>query len=226
MTDSQFGLFSLVSDSGPVVLLVLFLLLSFSVVSWAIIAYKFSVVRKSRDESDEFLDCFFEVSNLDRVFAESEKYRNSSLARVFRSGYLEYRAAGNSGSVGGASVERIRRAVKREANAESKRLGRLVPFLATVGNTAPFIGLFGTVWGIMNSFHTIGLTQSASLASVAPGISEALVATAAGLAAAIPAVMGYNYFTQQIGSIERDLDDFAGEFAAACIEKTDTPRNL
>jgi biopolymer transport protein TolQ len=222
MTDSALGFFSLLSDSGPVVLLVLFLLLSFSVVSWAIIAYKFGSVRKSRHESDEFLDSFFEISNLDRVFAESEKYRHSSLARVFRAGYLEYRA---TGKVAGSTVasERIRRAVKREANAESKRLGRLVPFLATVGNTAPFIGLFGTVWGIMNSFHNIGLTQSASLASVAPGISEALIATAAGLAAAIPAVMGYNYFVQQIGSIERDLDDFSGEFAAACLEKTDNP---
>ncbi|MCF8382149.1 MAG: protein TolQ [Chlorobium sp.] len=218
MADSQFGLFSLVSDSGPVVLAVLFLLLSFSVVSWAIIAYKFGHIRKSRHESDEFLDCFFEISNLDRVFAESEKYRNGSLARVFRAGYLEYRATGKVGE-----TERIRRAIKREVNVENKRLGRLVPFLATVGNTAPFIGLFGTVWGIMNSFHNIGLTQSASLAAVAPGISEALVATAAGLAAAIPAVMGYNYLIQQIGTIERDLEDFSGEFVSACLEKSDTP---
>jgi len=225
MNDSSSGLFSLISDSGPLVLFVLFLLLSFSVISWAIIAYKFNTVRKSKQESEEFLDCFFEVSNLDRVFAESEKYRNGSLARVFRSGYLEYRALGKSGETF-ASADRIRRAIKREANAESKRLSRLVPFLATVGNTAPFIGLFGTVWGIMNSFHTIGLTQSASLASVAPGISEALIATAAGLAAAIPAVMGYNYFIQQIGTIERDLDDFSGEFAAACMEQTDNSRNV
>jgi biopolymer transport protein TolQ len=220
MADSQFGLFSLVSNSGPVVLAVLLLLLSFSVLSWTIIAYKFGHIRKSRHESDEFLDCFFEVSNLDRVFAESEKYRNGSLARVFRAGYIEYRAAGKSGE-----GERIRRAIKREVNAENKRLGRLVPFLATVGNTAPFIGLFGTVWGIMNSFHNIGLTQSASLAAVAPGISEALVATAAGLAAAIPAVMGYNYLIQQIGTIEQDLEDFSREFASACLEKIDTPPN-
>lgn len=224
MNDSSSGLFSLISDSGPLVLFVLFLLLSFSVISWAIIAYKFNTVRKSKQESDEFLECFFEVSSIDRVFAESEKYRNGSLARVFRSGYLEYRAAGKSGETP-SSADRIRRAIKREANAESKRLSRLVPFLATVGNTAPFIGLFGTVWGIMNSFHTIGLTQSASLASVAPGISEALIATAAGLAAAIPAVMGYNYFVQQIGTIERDLEDFSGEFAAACMEQSDNSQN-
>lgn len=215
MTDSSLGFFSLVSNSGPVVLFVLFLLLAFSVVSWAIIAYKFGVVRSSRRESDEFLASFFEISNLDRVFAESEKYRNGSLCRVFRSGYLECRATVQTG---GRSLldERVRRAVKREANAEVKRLGHFVPFLATVGNTAPFIGLFGTVWGIMNSFHHIGLTQSASLAAVAPGISEALIATAAGLAAAIPAVMGYNYFVQQIGSIERDLEDFSNEFVSAC----------
>lgn len=224
MNDSPSGLFSLISDSGPVVLLVLFLLLSFSVISWAIIAFKFNTVRKSKHESDAFLDSFFEVSNLDRVFAESEKYRNGSLARVFRSGYLEYRALGKNDQAS-ASIERIRRAIKREANTEIKRLSRLVPFLATVGNTAPFIGLFGTVWGIMNSFHTIGMTQSASLAAVAPGISEALIATAAGLAAAIPAVMGYNYFIQQIGSIERDLEDFSGEFVSAFPEQTDNIRN-
>ncbi|ACD89825.1 MAG: protein TolQ [Chlorobium limicola] len=225
MTDAQFGLFSLVSDAGPVVLLVLALLVGFSVISWTIIAYKFTSVRKSRHESSEFLDCFFEVSNLDRVFAESEKYRNGSLARVFRSGYLEYRAPGKP-EENRNKEERIKRAIKREVNAETKRLSHLVPFLATVGNTAPFIGLFGTVWGIMNAFHNIGLTQSASLAAVAPGISEALVATAAGLAAAIPAVMGYNYLTQQIGGIERDLDDFSSDFAAACLEKTDKAGNV
>lgn len=218
MLDTKLGIFGLLSDAGPVVLFVLAVLLSFSIVSWAIIAFKFSYVRKSLTESRAFLDFFFDVYNVDKAFTESENYRKGSLPRVFRSGYIEYRALGDKADVRQLRV-RIARAIKREANAESKRLTSLVPFLATVGNTAPFIGLFGTVWGIMTSFHTIGTTQSASLAAVAPGISEALIATAAGLAAAIPAVMAYNYFTHQISIIERDLEEFSPEFVSAFINE-------
>jgi len=218
MLDSKLGIFGLLSDAGAVVLMVLSLLLSFSIISWAIIAFKFGYLRKSLQESKAFLDYFFDVYNVDKAFTESERFRNGSLPRVFRSGYIEYRALGNKGDVTQARA-RIARAVKREVNAEYKRLSTLVPFLATVGNTAPFIGLFGTVWGIMNSFHNIGLTQSASLAAVAPCISDALIATAAGLAAAIPAVIAYNYFTQQINIIERDLEEFSPEFVAAFINE-------
>ncbi len=218
MADSKFGIISLISDAGPVVLLVLGLLLSFSVVSWAIIVFKFGYIRNSLNESKAFLDYFFEVYNVEKIFAESENFKKGSLPRVFRSGYAEYMALGSQSDLR-QSRARIARAIKREANAECKRLSTLVPFLATVGNTAPFIGLFGTVWGIMSSFHTIGLTQSASLSAVAPGISEALVATAAGLAAAIPAVIAYNYFTQQISIIERDLEEFASEFVAVFINE-------
>jgi len=218
MLDSKLGIFGLLSDAGAVVLMVLSLLLSFSIISWAIIAFKFGYLRKSLQESKAFLDYFFDVYNVDKAFTESEKFRNGSLPRVFRSGYIEYRALGDKGDIRLARA-RIARAIKREANAENKRLSTLVPFLATVGNTAPYIGLFGTVWGIMNSFHNIGLTQSASLAAVAPGISEALIATAAGLAAAIPAVIAFNYFTQQISIIERDLEEFSPEFVAAFINE-------
>ena len=218
MVDSKLGIFGLLSDAGPVVLFVLSVLLSFSIISWAIIAYKFGYVRKSLGESRAFLDYFFEIYNVDKAFSASENYRKGSLPRVFRSGYIEYRSLGDKADIRQVRA-RIARAVKREANAESKRLSSLVPFLATVGNTAPFIGLFGTVWGIMTSFHNIGTTQSASLAAVAPGISEALIATAAGLAAAIPAVMGYNFFTHQIGIIERDLEEFSPEFVAAFINE-------
>ena len=218
MFDSRLGIFGLISDAGVVVLMVLSVLLSFSIISWAIIAYKFGYLRKSLRESKAFLDYFFEVHNIDKIFTESENFRYGSLPRVFRSGYIEYRALGDKGDMRHAKA-RIARAVKREVNAENKRLSTLVPFLATVGNTAPFIGLFGTVWGIMTSFHTIGLTQSASLAAVAPGISEALIATAAGLAAAIPAVIAYNSFTNKIGVIERDLEEFSPEFVAAFINE-------
>jgi len=218
MFDSRLGIFGLFSDAGPVVLMVLSILLAFSVISWAIIAFKFGYLRKSLRESRLFLDYFFTVNNVDKVFTECENFRTGSLPRVFRSCYVEYRSLGDKSDLRQGRA-RIARAMKREVNAENKRLSTLVPFLATVGNTAPFIGLFGTVWGIMNSFHNIGMTQSASLAAVAPGISEALIATAAGLAAAIPAVMGYNFFAQQIGMIERDLEEFSPEFVSAFINE-------
>ena len=155
---------------------------------------------------------------LDNYISTESRTLKKNNIRFTVTGYIEYRALGDKGDIRLARA-RIARAIKREANAENKRLSTLVPFLATVGNTAPFIGLFGTVWGIMNSFHNIGLTQSASLAAVAPGISEALIATAAGLAAAIPAVIAFNYFTQQISIIERDLEEFSPEFVAAFINE-------
>jgi biopolymer transport protein TolQ len=205
------GIVSMLTGTGPVVIMVLAVLIMFSIISWAIIAYKFGFVRKSIRESQDFLDTFFEVRSADRLFASSENFRNGSLPRVFRAGYVEYSSMRDKSTVAQLK-ERITLAVKREVNAESKRLTHLVPFLATVGNTAPFIGLFGTVWGIMSSFQNIGLMKTASLVAVAPGISEALIATATGLVAAIPAVIGYNYFTQQIGQIERDLEDFVPDF--------------
>jgi biopolymer transport protein TolQ len=211
------GIVSMVSGTGPVVLAVLAVLILFSIISWAIIAWKFGFVRKSMQESQDFLDSFFDQPNAERLFAASESYRNGSLPRVFRAGYIEY-SAGRDRAASGMK-ERITLAIKREVNAESKRLTRMVPFLATVGNTAPFIGLFGTVWGIMSSFQNIGLMKSASLAAVAPGISEALVATATGLVAAIPAVMGYNYLTHQIGQIERDMEDFAPDFVDSLLNQ-------
>ncbi|MEI7694313.1 MAG: MotA/TolQ/ExbB proton channel family protein [Chlorobium sp.] len=211
MLDSKLGILALISDAGAVVLFVLSVLLFFSIMSWAIIAFKFGYIRKSLKESNAFLDYFFEVYNAEKAFAKSEEYRNGSIPKIFRSCYIEYKALDGKVDIRHARA-RIALAIKREANAENKRVASLVPFLATVGNTAPFIGLFGTVWGIMTSFHAIGSMQSASLPAVAPGISEALIATAAGLAAAIPAVMGYNYLTQKIALIEHDIDLFSVEF--------------
>ncbi|NTV01875.1 MAG: protein TolQ [Chlorobiaceae bacterium] len=212
------GIVSMLTGSGPVVIIVLCVLIAFSIISWAIIAMKFLSIRKSVRESGDFLDSFFEVQNVDRLFASSESFRYGSLPRVFRAGYIEYSSMRDKSTVSQLR-ERIALAVKRELNAESKRLTHLVPFLATVGNTAPFIGLFGTVWGIMSSFQSIGLMKSASLAAVAPGISEALIATATGLVAAIPAVMGYNYLTQKIGQIERDLEDFTPDFIESYLNQ-------
>jgi biopolymer transport protein TolQ len=149
------------------------------------------------------------------------------VARVFRIGYAELRkmTSGNQAGDGMSdSTERpplrqgltgtdnVKRALRRAINTEMTRITQMVPFLATTGNTTPFIGLFGTVWGIMNSFHGIGQRGSASLAVVAPGISEALIATAAGLAVAIPAVIAFNHFMQKIRVIEAELHSFSADF--------------
>uniref|UniRef100_Q3APB8 Cell division and transport-associated protein TolQ n=1 Tax=Chlorobium chlorochromatii (strain CaD3) TaxID=340177 RepID=Q3APB8_CHLCH len=216
--DAPSGIFALVADAGAVVLVVLFTLLAFSVVSWAIIAYKAIGLRAARYESKLFMDAFFDVAP-ERLFAESERLSGAPLARVYRAGYIAFRALDGKNVTFKQAQAVVARAIKRATNAETKQLASLVPFLATVGNTAPFIGLFGTVWGIMTSFQAIGVTRSASLSAVAPGISEALVATAVGLAAAIPAVMGYNYLTQQVGLLERDIEEFAPEFVTALINE-------
>ncbi len=218
MFSSRIGFFSLLADTGPVVLFVLCLLLFFSVLSWAIILMKAGRIGKAANESRGFLEFFFEEPGIDKVFGETEHYGKGSLARVFRAAYIEYRGLGYLKDRARIE-ERVARALRREANEEIRALSRYVPFLATVGNTAPFIGLFGTVWGIMNSFMSIGTSQSASLATVAPGIAEALVATAAGLAAAIPSVIAYNFFTQKINAIERDLEDFSGEFLKVILNE-------
>lgn len=222
-------LFYLVRNSGPMVLFVLLLLLLFSVTTWTIIVVKYRYIRQVFRESALFLDFFWKSRDLSEAFAQAKQLRSSPIARVFRIGYVELKKSTQAGSdnpnpskpdKGGEAPMRIRahgsenikRAMRRGINTEVTRMTKMVPFLATTGNTAPFIGLFGTVWGIMNSFHQIGQMGSASLATVAPGISEALIATAAGLAAAIPAVIAFNHFMQKIKIIETELQGFSSDF--------------
>jgi biopolymer transport protein TolQ len=208
---------------------VMALLLIFSIVSWSIILIKYLYIRKAYKESAYFIDFFWKSRDLSEAFAKAKQFRGSPIARVFRIGYLELKKLTKSGvsvkssqssetaphsSLGTkfTGIDNIKRALRRSINTEIAQMTQMVPFLATTGNTAPFIGLFGTVWGIMNSFHGIGLSGSASLAVVAPGISEALIATAAGLAAAIPAVIAFNYFMQKIRTLETELQSFSADF--------------
>ncbi len=223
MLPSNLDLVHMILSAGLIVQLVLLLLLFFSVTSWAIMIMKYRYLRRAFDESARFTDFFWKSTDLTEAYNRAKLLAGSPVARVFRVGYVELRRvqqpdAGANGqtrqvanrfSRGG---DNVRRALRRAINSEVARMGQMVPFLATTGNTTPFIGLFGTVWGIMNSFHGIGLRGSASLAVVAPGISEALVATAAGLATAIPAVIAYNYFTQKIRLVETELQNFASDF--------------
>ncbi len=215
------GLWDLVLQAGPVVKLVLLILVYFSLVSWAIIFYKFSVVQKAIKESERFLDFFWSKKRFDTIGQGVKDFSNSPLATLFREGYHELlqlrKKSVNPDEKSDFSVEldpteNVARALRRASTQETHRLEKYLTFLATTGSATPFIGLFGTVWGIMDAFHSIGQTGSASLAVVAPGISEALVATAIGLAAAIPAVMGYNHFLNKVNVLIGEMDNFSQEF--------------
>ena len=209
----------LVLGAGPVVKLVLLVLVYFSVVSWAIIFYKFRVIHRATRDSAHFLDFFWAKKRFDVIFHGLKDYSRSPLAVLFRDAYQELlkgqrrsdgEQAGFSADLG--TSENVARALRRATTGEIHRLEKFLTFLATTGSTAPFIGLFGTVWGIMDAFHGIGKTGSASLAVVAPGISEALVATAIGLVAAIPAVVGYNHFVNKVNVLTGEMDNFSQEF--------------
>ncbi|PIE71070.1 MAG: protein TolQ [Deltaproteobacteria bacterium] len=209
-------------NAGWVVKLVLLLLLSASITSWAIIFIKYRSLRKAYRESVRFTEAFWQGQDLSAAFTFAKRLKMSPVARMYRIGYIELKRMRqvNSTTAGGSfetasaagGLENIKRTLRRSSTTELTRLSHLIPFLATTGNTAPFVGLFGTVWGIMNSFHNIGEKGSASLAAVAPGISEALVATAVGLAVAIPAVVAYNFFIQRIRVLDAELQNFSADF--------------
>ena len=223
----QINLINMISNAGLMVQFVLLLLLFFSITSWAIILIKYRYIKRAYQESAVFTELFWKSKDLSNAYRQAKELQGSPIARIFRIGYVELKKISQSGvSEGGhdvpdrssglgarfAGMDNIKRALRRAINTETTRMTQMVPFLATTGNTTPFIGLFGTVWGIMNSFHGIGMRGSASLAVVAPGISEALVATAAGLAVAIPAVIAFNYFMQKIKILESELNSFSADF--------------
>ena len=220
MSSAKLDIVHMVMNAGPVVQLVLLLLVSFSISSWAIILVKYRYMRRAFRESALFIEFFWKSRDLTDAFTKSKQLQGSPVARIFRVAYLELRklskhgAPAESTSLGTRTggIDNVKRALRRAINTETTRMTQMVPFLATTGNTTPFIGLFGTVWGIMNAFHGIGLMGSASLAVVAPGISEALVATAVGLAAAIPAVIAFNYFMSKVRTLESELISFSADF--------------
>jgi len=247
--DSAFNgdIIQMILHAGPMVKFVMLVLFLFSIGTWAIIFLKFRVLRKARDETDDFLELFYESRDIKKIYMTSQSMKHSPVARLFRAGYAEFTRfrkiqAGDMDSVSQAEaagqsdfplrsqqtlMDNLERALRKAEIDQNKRLEKALSFLATTGNTAPFIGLFGTVWGIMASFHSIGLKGSANLAVVAPGISEALIATAAGLAAAIPAVVAFNYFTQRVTGLRAEMDIFATDFLSMVVRqffKKPTPR--
>jgi biopolymer transport protein TolQ len=223
---SALSVWKLIQDASPMVKFVLALLFFFSVWSWTIILWKFFQLRRAARASDSFVEKFWAAESLDKAFSEAGKFSESPMAKVFQAGYLELnrvRERRKKIEESGpefkfpvrrelTGVENVQRAMNQETTKELNRLSYFLSFLATTGSTSPFIGLFGTVWGIMNSFRRLAILQSAGLAVVAPGISEALVATAAGLFAAIPAVIFYNYYNSRIQYLESGLENFSAEF--------------
>ena len=214
------NVFEQVVSSRGMVLFVLVLLIGLSLFSWFIIGYKWMAFRKIRRESEAFLDTFWRSETLEAVLEASERVPNCPVSRLFRAAYTELsRVKGGTTTPaatvpGGGSAygfENIERSLRRAVQDESSRLERLVPFLATTGSSAPFIGLFGTVWGIMNAFAYISPDRPI-LETVTPHIAQALVATAIGLLAAIPAVMAFNYFTSRIRVFSVQMDNFSIDF--------------
>ena len=206
----------LLLNASPVVKLVLLILVYFSVVSWGIIFYKWRILRRALRQSRLFQDYFWENRRLEQVAQELKQYPDSPLSNVFRSGYQELvrqqRGRAQEQTLPPNVSANINRAMERSCTAETEGLEKHLTFLATTGSATPFIGLFGTVWGIMGSFHGIGQSGSASLAVVAPGISEALIATAMGLMAAIPAVVAYNHFLNKVNILLGQMESFRQDF--------------
>ncbi len=205
--------------TGWVAKVVLMILVLFSLASWSVIFGKWRELTSAAKASDRFIKLFRRASRLNEVANEVQKYRLSPLAPMFQAGHSELEAqlrttrpAGTDPNLKIKSLDAISRALERVRSSELERLQRALPMLATTASATPFIGLFGTVWGIMNTFRAIGATGSTSILTVAPGIAEALINTAAGLLAAIPAVIAYNHLLARVRSLNRRMEDFELEF--------------
>jgi biopolymer transport protein TolQ len=198
-------IFNLIRQTGAVAQVVLVILLVFSIMSWAIILTKWASIRRARAQSGRFLRAFRKAQRLQDIAAISDQFKPSPLVAVFDNAYEEFHRQGD------ANIPAVQRAAQIGASEELTRLERRLPWLATTGAVAPFIGLFGTVWGIIDAFNGLGDAGAATLRAVAPGISEALITTAAGLFAAIPAVIAYNQFTHRMREFGARMDDFAME---------------
>jgi biopolymer transport protein TolQ len=222
------NIIKLLSDATLVVKAILLILLFFSVFSWTIIIFKRRTLRIAAAQSKKFTEVFKKSRNLTEVQEASKTYPGSPLASIFQAGfkemaYLAKQQTAAAAWTNGSRLENLGRALTKASNAEVAKMEKMMGFLATTGSVTPFIGLFGTVWGIMDSFIRIGSTKSASLAIVAPGIAEALIATAVGLFAAIPAVIAYNAFLHTIKDRITDMEDFSLELLSIAERLYGTP---
>ena len=204
-------LFRIITGADPVVKLVMLVLIAMSIICWAIIAYKYNEMKQWNKQSNRFADLFWRSEDLEHLIVKSAMPTNP-LQTIFRVGLSEIiQEKRDSKRQARLNPERIRKQVDRATDDEIAKIERYIPFLATTGSSAPYIGLFGTVWGILAAFWEIGKAGTSSLAVVGPYIAEALIATALGLAAAIPAVMFYNFFVTKIRAFTRNVDTFSDE---------------
>jgi biopolymer transport protein TolQ len=213
-------LISLLLGGSLVVQAVLLLLIALSIWSWAIVIGKHFQFKKARVASEEFHSLFWESRNLPRVEDSARRLAASPLVQVFLSGYREYVRVGQDKDVAPQNAfSTVETALRRAEIEESAKLEKGIVFLATVSSSAPFIGLFGTVWGIMNAFMGLSSLKSTTIQAVAPGISEALIATAVGLAAAIPAAVAFNYFSTAVRQFRQSMSTFSDEFLSLAQQK-------
>ena len=211
------SIFELVMNASPLVLFVMLLLAVASVASWALIFQRWFALNHVQREIEDFEEEFWTGIELGELKAEIDGQDGdpTGIESVFLAGFGEYQRLGaQPGTDPDAVMQNVQRAMRVALNRQEERLARHLPFLATVGSTSPYVGLFGTVWGIMNSFRSLANMTQATLAAVAPGISEALVATAMGLFAAIPAVIGYNRFAARVEILMKRTEAFADELTA------------
>ena len=217
----QLDVWTLVTGSTGAVLVVLILLVTMSLLSWFFIVMKAVYLGRARKQSDKFQEVFWHSKRLDNTYKEAEALKSSPMAQMFRAGYVELSKLKkgekekdrDADSIELSGIENVERALRKASLSETTELERNLSFLATVGSTAPFIGLFGTVWGIMHAFVNLSATASdLGIQTVAGPIAEALIATAIGLVAAIPSVMAYNYFNQKIKVLHADMESFSNDF--------------
>jgi biopolymer transport protein TolQ len=219
----QFSIMAMVLRADLIVKTVMLVLVLSSIWCWAIIFEKLLTVRRLNKRSDDFEQAFWSGKSLDDLFDRLVSNPRDPMSAVFVAAMREWRRAsgGSSSALRVGVTERIDRVMQITVNREMDRAERYMTFLATTGSTAPFVGLFGTVWGIMNSFQSIAISSNTSLAVVAPGIAEALFATALGLLAAIPAVVAYNKLSRDLDRYAGRLESFAGEFSAILSREMD-----
>lgn len=215
------SIFEMVSGTGLVVKFVLFSLIFASVMSWSIIGSKFLMLRALKKDTQKFLDRFWNAKSLDVIYKDSENYTESPLSNIFRAAYQEFaKVSAKKDPEKATSVEdmlhvgmdNVERVLKKTATNEALRVEKMLIYLAMIANAAPFVGLFGTVWGIMDAFLQLGQGGGSTLDKVGPGIAEALVATAVGLAAAIPASLFYNSFLSRSKHVRVEMEGFCADF--------------
>ena len=218
----KFNILRMVLESGLFAQVVLLILVFFSVISWAIIIHKSRVFKRVDSHTREFLKTFRKRKRLSEVYLACLSYNRTPLSRMLEAGYKELEelfkeqlSSDTAMNIYKQGLEDIKATMDRIGSEELEKLGGRVTFLATTGNTSPFLGLLGTVWGVMDSFASIGVRGSASLAVVAPGIAQALIATIFGLIVAIPAVIGYNHFGNKLKATAVQVDNFSSEFIFA-----------